>query len=161
MITCILENGDKPGFRHIVVGAIIVKNGKVLLEKRGTFNGRPILESGKWAIVGGFLDRDETLKEGLKREIFEETGLKIKNLRLLHINDSPKRPNDNSRQNVSMVFVATPLTNKLTKTEEAPDLQWFDLDNLPSKEEFAFDHYKELVLYKKYLKENFSVPVIS
>lgn len=160
MITCILENGDKPGFRHIVVGAVIVKDNKVLLEKRGTFKGRPILESGKWAIVGGFLDRGETIEEGLKREVFEETNLKVEDLKLLHVNDNPKRPNDNNRQNVSIVFIATPLTDELIETEEAPELRWFDLDRLPAKEEFAFDHYDELTLYKKHLKYNLPLPII-
>ena len=160
MITCILENGDKPGLRHIVTGAIIVKDGKVLLEKRGTFKGRPMLESGKWAIVGGFLDRNETIKEGIKREIFEETGLKVKSLKLLHICDNPFRPNDNGRQNVSIIFTADLLTTKLTPSEESPELKWFDLGKLPPKSEFAFDHFKEIQLYKKYLKKNFLLPQI-
>lgn len=160
MITCILENGDKPGFRHVVTGALIIKNKKILLEKRGTYNGKPILESGKWAIVGGFLDRDETIIEGIKREIHEETGLEVEKIKLLHINDNLKRPNDNDRQNVSVIFTAEPLTNKIVTTEEAPELRWFDLENLPPKEKFAFDHLDEIDLYKKFLKENFPIPVV-
>ena len=55
MITCSFENGDKTSLRHLTVNAIVIKNDQILLGKRGTFNGKPILESGKWGLLGGFL----------------------------------------------------------------------------------------------------------
>ena len=47
-----------------------------------------------------------------------------------------------------------------TSDEEVSKLQWFDLDKLPSKEKIAFDHGDAIELYKKYLKENFPLPVL-
>ena len=160
MISCTFEKGNTTHLRHVVTGAIIVKDGKVLLEKRGTFNGKPILEQGKWAIIGGFLDFDENLENGIRREVREETGYEVDNLELLHINDHPDRPNDSNRQNVAMIYIARPVSQVDVKTEEVTELKWFSLDELPPKEDIAFDQYDELVLYKKYLKKKFPIPVV-
>jgi ADP-ribose pyrophosphatase YjhB (NUDIX family) len=160
VITCYFENGDKVGLRHIVISVIIVKDGKVLLEKRGTFNGKPILESGKWALIGGFVDRNETLVEAAKREVREETGWTINNLNLFRIVDNPNRPNDSERQNVSMIFTADAVNQKPMASEEVVDLKWFNLNNLPPREKIAFDHSDDLRMYKKYLKKKFTLPVL-
>ena len=58
---------------RVGVGAITVKNGKVLLVKRGVEPSR-----GLWAIPGGTLKLGETLQECAAREILEETGVTIK-----------------------------------------------------------------------------------
>lgn len=55
------------------VGAIVVKDGKVLLVKRAAAPSR-----GLWAIPGGSLELGETLQSGAEREILEETGIVIK-----------------------------------------------------------------------------------
>ena len=54
------------------VGAVIFNNEEVLLAKRGKEPGY-----GKWSIPGGAVELGETLKEGLLREIMEETGLEV------------------------------------------------------------------------------------
>lgn len=77
MITCTFENNNKTSLRHIAVNAIVVKNNQTLLGKRGTFNGKPILESGKWGLLGGFFNRDENLIQAVKREVMEESGWEI------------------------------------------------------------------------------------
>jgi ADP-ribose pyrophosphatase YjhB (NUDIX family) len=46
--------------------------GEVLLVKRGT---PPLL--GRWSLPGGVLELGETLSEGIVREVFEETALRI------------------------------------------------------------------------------------
>lgn len=159
MLTCYFENGDKVGLRHVVVSAIIIKDGKVLLSKRGTYKGKPILESGKWALLGGYVDRDETMVEAVQREAMEEAGWILKNIQLFRIIDNPNRPNDNGRQNVSIVFIADGVSCIPTTNEEVTEMAWFELDNLPPKEQIAFDFYDTLQLYKKYLKEKFPLPV--
>jgi len=159
MITCTFENGDKVRLRHVTVNAILLKEGKVLLEKRGTYNGKPIVESGKWALIGGFFDRDETLEQALKREVEEETGWKIDNLKLFRLNDSPHRRMED-RQNVDIIFIAEALSQTPTTTEEVTNLEWFGLDSLPEKNQIAFDHGDSLELYRKFLKEEFPLPVL-
>ena len=58
---------------HVGVGAIIIKDRKVLLVKRGI---EP--SYGLWALPGGTLKLGETLQECAAREILEETGIRIK-----------------------------------------------------------------------------------
>lgn len=159
MITCQFENGNKDSLRHVVVGVVLVKENKVLLEKRGTFQGKPILESGKWALPGGFLDRDESCAEACIRETKEELAIEITNLKLIHIVDNPNRPNED-RQNINFVFIADFGSGEIVTSEEVAEVNWFDLENLPPKEEIAFDFYDELMFYKKYLKESFTIPVL-
>ena len=159
MITCSFENGDKTSLRHLTVNAIVIKNDQILLGKRGTFNGKPILESGKWGLLGGFFGRDEKLISAVKREVMEKSGWEIDNLKLFRINDNPNRPMED-RQNVDIIFIANAVKQIGKSDEEVSRLQWFDLDKLPSKEEIAFDHGDSLELYKKYLKEEFTLPVL-
>ena len=159
MINCFFENNNKASLRHVTVNAIVVKNNQVLLGKRGTLNGKPILESGKWGLLGGFFGRDENLIQAVKREVMEESGWEINNLKLFRINDNPKRPLED-RQNVDVIFIVGAIKQIGVSDEEVSRLQWFDLDKLPTKEEIAFDHGDNLGLYKKYLKEKFTLPVL-
>ncbi len=62
------------------VAAIVIKNGKVLLGKRKGAHG-----SGSWAFPGGHLEFNESFEDCAKREVFEETGLSVKNLQFLTI----------------------------------------------------------------------------
>ena len=100
MIKCIFENGDEASLRHTVVMVIVIKEDKILLGKRS----EKIIEGGKWGLPGGFIGRDETIKGAADREIFEETGYRLKNSALLTIVDEPDRPNDADRQNIAFVY---------------------------------------------------------
>lgn len=159
MITCYFENNNKASLRHITVNAIVVKGNQILLGKRGTLNGKPILESGKWALLGGFMGRDEDLEQAVKREVKEESGWVIDNLQLLRINDNPNRPHED-RQNVDIVFITQAIQQVQTSDEEVRVLKWFELNNLPPKETIAFDHGDSIEIYIKYLKEKFPLPVL-
>lgn len=161
MITCRFEDGgETTNLRHITCNAIVLKDNKVLLGKRGTYNnGKPLLEAGKWALLGGFFSRDETLKEAIKREVEEESGWKVENLKLFRINDNPNRPAED-RQNVDIIFLADAIEKTGKSDEEVTNLEWFGLDNLPANDMIAFDHWEHLKLYKDYLKEKFNLPLI-
>jgi len=158
MINCVFENGSKAALRHITVGTIVIKGNGVLLGKRGTWNGKPILESGKWSLLGGFLDRDENIIQAVRREVMEESGWEIKNIRLFRINDNPNRPKED-RQNVDMIFLADAIKQVGLPDEEVQELKWFDLDKLPEKDMIAFDHDENLKLYIQYLKKNIVLPI--
>lgn len=60
----------------IGVAVLVVKNNKVLLGKRKTAHG-----AGTWAFPGGHLEFNETIEDCARREVFEETGIHITNLR--------------------------------------------------------------------------------
>jgi len=57
----------------VAVGAILIKDNKILLVKR---NKDP--SKGRWAIPGGSVRLGERLQEAVEREIREETGLIVK-----------------------------------------------------------------------------------
>jgi 8-oxo-dGTP diphosphatase len=157
MIKCEFENGARAELRHVTVDTIIVKGKKIMLGRRGIVNGKPMLEAGKWGLIGGFMQRNETLAETAKREAMEETGWEITNLVLFRLNDNPKRSNED-RQNVNVVFIAEAKQKNVSGDEEVSELKWFGIDNLPPKDQIAFDHASSLELYKKYLTEKFDLP---
>ncbi len=64
------------------VGALILKEGKILVGKRG-FKARD--DIGLWDFPGGGLDFGETFEEGIRREVLEEFGIEIKNLKFLRL----------------------------------------------------------------------------
>ncbi len=161
MITCTFENGNiaSPCLRHVTVNAIVIKDGQVLLGLRGTVNGKPMLESGKRALLGGFFGFGENLVEAVKREVMEESGWEIDDLQLFRINDNPGRPKED-RQNVDMIFVAMAVTQSGGHDEEVKDLKWFPLDDLPPVDQIAFDHGEDLELYRQYLADPRPLPIL-
>jgi len=56
----------------VCVDGVYVKDGKLLLLKR---NVEPF--KGCWHVVGGHVEENESLKEAVKREFKEETGLDV------------------------------------------------------------------------------------
>ncbi|HVV66946.1 MAG TPA: NUDIX domain-containing protein [Candidatus Saccharimonadales bacterium] len=60
------------------IGVFIWKDGKFLMGKRRGAHG-----DGTWSIPGGHLEFSESWEEGAKREVLEETGLVITNVRFL------------------------------------------------------------------------------
>lgn len=142
MITCTFEKGNKASLRHVVVEALIIKDDKVLLVKRAP----ELLCGGKYAIVGGYMERNETLEGALSRETLEETGYTIKILSLLRVKDSPDRPQED-RQNISFVYITEPIEKVQYADAESTEVTWFPLNALPPEDQFAFDHYEDIQFY--------------
>ena len=68
-----MADREYPDCPRVGVGAIVIKDGRVLLVKRAAEPNK-----GLWAIPGGSLELGETLSAGAKREILEETGIEVK-----------------------------------------------------------------------------------
>ena len=47
---------------------------------------------GSWALPGGFLNMDETVEEGAKRELYEETNVEDIYLEQFHVFSTVQRP---------------------------------------------------------------------
>ena len=142
MIHCTFENGNKASLRHVVVDAIVVSNNKILLIKRALH----LVNGGKWAIPGGFLDRGETCQQAVLRELKEETGLTGKIVKLFKIIDNPKRKNED-RQNVAFVYQIKALGEIKVDPEEVSEAKWFEISQLPKEKDFAFDHFEIIHQY--------------
>ena len=93
--------------------------------------------AGKWAIPGGFVGIDESLKRAAWRELREETGLKAASLEQLGAFGRPDR--DPRERVITVVYTALAAVDRLDLRagSDASDVKLFYLDELP---ELAFDH---------------------
>ena len=108
------------------VAAIIVKGGKVLLGKRKNSHG-----AGCWQFPGGHLEMNETVEACAQREVFEETGLMIKNIRLgPYTNDVFEAE---KKHYITLFVIAEYKSGHVTlkEPEKCSEWGWFDPDNLP------------------------------
>lgn len=155
MIKCTLENGHQTSFRHVTVDVIVINDKQeILIIKRA----QSLINGGKYALPGGFVDRDESIKEAAIREVIEETGYQVEPFLLLRIADNPDRPQED-RQNIAFIYIAKTKGGEKVLGAEVSEIDWFNLNRLPNKEQFAFDHYENIQLYLKYLQEAFTLPV--
>jgi 8-oxo-dGTP diphosphatase len=76
----VLLSREYPERPFIGVGGVVISGNRVLLIQRGN----PPLE-GQWSIPGGMLELGETLIEGVRRELAEETGLDVRVLNLIEV----------------------------------------------------------------------------
>lgn len=76
-----MDNGQKQ-YPKVGVGVIVIKNGKVLIGKRQEEN-----QKGTWSFPGGAIDFFESLEDCARREVQEETGIKIGNIRPIYAVD--------------------------------------------------------------------------
>lgn len=155
MITCRFENGNPANLRHVVVHAIVEKDGALLLGKRTG----DMLESGKWGLPSGFLNRDETASEGVLRELLEETGWEGEIVSLFRINTRPDRPAED-RQNVAIEFIVRPLRKTGEPDRENSKIEWVPIENLFPFDKFAFDHGDTIRLYLEYRRNPYPLPIL-
>jgi ADP-ribose pyrophosphatase YjhB (NUDIX family) len=73
------EYPDRP---IVGVGGVVIHNGRALLIRRGS----PPLH-GEWSIPGGTLELGESILEGIRREVQEETGIEVRVLGLIEVFD--------------------------------------------------------------------------
>src|SRR6476660_8062009 len=59
--------------------------------------------AGRWALPGGFVDMDEPLEDAARRELLEETGVRLARLEQLHTFGDPDR--DPRGRTVSVVYL--------------------------------------------------------
>ncbi|OFX62122.1 MAG: NUDIX hydrolase [Bacteroidetes bacterium GWA2_30_7] len=99
-----------------------------------------------WAFPGGFMEMDETIENSAKRELLEETGLKIENLKQFKTYSSVNR--DPRGRVISVVFYGfSDKTQTAKANDDAAEVKWFDVNDLPK---LAFDHeviLKEFIMY--------------
>lgn len=125
----------------LTVDCIIEKDNKVLLISRKNY---PF----GYALPGGFVDYGESVEQAVIREAKEETNLDIAEPKLFGVYSDPAR--DPRSHTVSVVFYAKTSANPMAG-DDAKDLGFFDLDNLP--EPIVFDHLKILKDYNEFRKK--------
>lgn len=113
-----------------VAVVIFNKENHVLLQKRADVN--------LWGIPSGHVEPGETVKDAAIREVFEETGLQVKILRLIGVYSEPSSqifyyPDGRVTHFVTCCFQAEVVSGDLTiSPPETLDLRYFPCDSLPS-----------------------------
>jgi len=111
---------------YVGVAVIVIKNGNVLLGKRKNSHG-----SGTWQFPGGHLEFNETIENCAQREVLEETGIIIKNLRLgPYTNDIFEKEN----KHYITVFAIAEYDSgvlELKEPEKCEEWGWFKWTDLP------------------------------
>ncbi|MEG1995722.1 MAG: NUDIX domain-containing protein [Bacilli bacterium] len=133
---------------HVITSIFTVEKGvtKVLLIKR---KNNPYC--GKWALVGGALYNNEDLLDGVKREIFEKTGIKDMEIYFSGVFGKVKR--SPVMRMVAITYEAVIDFEKvsiLKDTLKTSNADWFSINNIP---ELAYDHNEILDTAISSLKE--------
>lgn len=120
---------EYPTRPFVGVGAAVIRDGRVLLVKRG----KPP-KAGSWSLPGGAQKVGETVHEAARREVREETGLDVEVLGLVDVVDSITR-DETGRVHyhytlVDVVAEAGPGTAQAGG--DAAGIGWFGLDELGS-----------------------------
>ncbi|MFY9939151.1 MAG: NUDIX hydrolase [Silvibacterium sp.] len=111
------------------VGAVILDEGRVLLIERGH---APL--KGEWSLPGGALELGETLEEGIRREVLEETGLIIDPLAIVEVFDRISRDADGRVQYhyVLVDYLCRVIGGSVACATDAADARWAARDELDS-----------------------------
>ncbi len=118
-----------PSLPVVGVGAVIVRDGLVLIVRRAN----PPLQ-GEWSIPGGALDLGEKLRDGVAREVREETGLEVEVGPVLDVFDSifPDAEGRTRYHYVLVDYLCRPLSGTAIAASDATELRWAKPDDLPA-----------------------------
>ncbi|MEK4496741.1 NUDIX hydrolase [Ureibacillus sp. FSL W8-0352] len=139
--------GTKP---LILPGSVVIicnEKGEVLLQKR---------PEGRWGLPGGLMELGESFEEVAEREVREEIGLEIRNLKLLHVFSGKefytKTPNGDEFYSVTAVFYTNEFEGTLQcQPSETLEVRFFKRNNLP--ENMVGSHRRFVQLLVKSLQK--------
>ncbi len=120
---------DEPARRPLVgVGGVVWRDVRVLLIRRR----HPPLR-GQWSLPGGRQEWGETVTEALRREVFEETAMRLGPLHLVAVVDRIDRgPGGSVERHYTLVdYTAEALPGEPTTGSDALEVAWFELTALP------------------------------
>ncbi|HAG69255.1 MAG TPA: NUDIX hydrolase [Lachnospiraceae bacterium] len=111
---------------------VLIENekGQVLLQKRS--------DTGEWCVPGGALEPMETYREAAAREIREEVGIEVSELKLFGIYSGEDRlihyPNGDVVYSLSVIFTTGSYTGEISDTDsEVLEHRFFDRESIPKE----------------------------
>lgn len=113
-------------YPQVGIGCMVIKEGKVLLGKRKSRHG-----NGEYAWPGGHMNYLESLEGCARREVLEEAGIEVENVRLLRIlNLKDYAP----KHYVDFCFVADWKAGepRICEPDKVEQWGWYELDALPT-----------------------------
>ena len=130
-------------FRHPVTGTSIIPilpDGRIVLIRRR--------DNGRWALPGGMVDWGEDIPTSITRELMEETGLELVNIRrLVGVYSAPDR---DPRIHSICVVVEADVRGEMNIQDslEVAEVEGFEFNSLPAGE-MSHDHSRQLQDYMK------------
>ena len=120
---------DYPEHPIIGVGAVIVEGGRVLLVRRDT---EPL--RGEWSVPGGMLELGEKLRDGVRREALEETGVRVEPDEVLDVFDSIFTDGLGKTQYhyVLIDYLCRVISGEAQAGSDVSDVRWVSLEALPA-----------------------------
>lgn len=110
------------------VGGIVIQGDRVLLIRRGR---EPL--KGEWSIPGGMLELGESLEDGVRREVLEETGLKVRSLEALIVFDRIQRNGKRVQYHYVIVdYVCRRTGGRLKAGSDVLGARWVKREELPN-----------------------------
>jgi ADP-ribose pyrophosphatase YjhB (NUDIX family) len=96
---------------------------------------------GEWSIPGGALEIGETLAEGVKREVLEETGLVVEPVAMVDVVDRIARDDAGRVQfhYVLVDYLCRVIGGSEACADDAVGLRWAAMDELEEVAEFTRD----------------------
>ena len=118
-----------PAFPIVGVGAVVLRDGEVLIVRRAN---PP--RQGEWSIPGGALELGEKLRDGIAREVLEETGLAVEVGPVLDVFDSIVPDADGRIQYhyVLIDYLCHSQSGTALAASDASELRWARLEELPA-----------------------------
>ncbi|OHA18935.1 MAG: hypothetical protein A2836_03390 [Candidatus Taylorbacteria bacterium RIFCSPHIGHO2_01_FULL_45_63] len=131
-------------------GVMMMKGNKILLGRRHADPEKADSElsgEGTWTMPGGKLEFGESFEEGAKREVHEETGMQLKDAKVICVNND--KTNDAHFVTIGLFSDNFEGEPKVMEPDEIVEWKWFPLNEFPSP--LFFPSAKILENYKKSL----------
>ena len=124
-----IEKREYPDRPYVGVGVIVFRDQEVLLIKR---NKEP--NKGQWSIPGGKQIIGETVTEAAKRELLEETGVKVDQLLLVDVVDAiiPDVEGKIKYHYTLVDYMGQWLSGESRPGDDAQEVRWVHLNELGS-----------------------------
>ncbi|MCE5323184.1 NUDIX hydrolase [bacterium] len=108
------------------VSALIIKDGRVLLIKRGCEPNKNL-----WSLPGGSIEPGETLRQAAAREAFEETSLVVDVGDVVGVHEVISKDNETLLYHyVIITFRANVISGEIAPSDDAADAKWVSLDHV-------------------------------
>jgi len=108
------------------IGVFVFKNGKFLMGKRRNAHG-----DGMWSVPGGHLEFGETPEQTAAREVLEETGVEIKNVRFGAVTNDIFESDDKHYVTLWMLSDWKSGESTILEPDKFIEQKWVDFDSLP------------------------------